>query len=137
MDCEEFLRELKDCYRINGVEFPDDFMFFSSKFTPNPQVKRAPYRNAAHGKVPAMYRCEEKTLPENAFCYSKGKAAKEFLVTPKRKSRAFSDFRDMVYTLAWELSRKIGRLPDGLHARMVLSADGHPMVRRYIEERGV
>lgn len=136
MDCEEFLRELKDCYRINGVELPDDRSLLC--FASRSQANKTPFQKTSLDKVAAMYGCEGGASFKGSNCYAPNTTAQNFAnPMSKHKIRLFSDFRDMVYTLAWELSRKIGRLPDSMHARMVLSADGHPMVRRYIEERGV
>lgn len=54
----------------------------------------------------------------------------------KRQYKFFNSLADLVYTLAWELAEEIGRLPDNLHSRMVLSADKHRSRIKYIEKFG-
>jgi hypothetical protein len=54
----------------------------------------------------------------------------------KSDLQVFSNLPDMLYLLALELSQKIGRLPDALHARMVLTTDQNPSVKAYIRQFG-
>lgn len=129
MDCQTFLEELKDCYKINGIEFPDSLLFYRSNSS-----TRVPF----NGKPAKHDRLKNQI---SSYAYAKvGNATpsyKHYNAMSKQKIKVFTDFRDMVYTLAWELSERIGRLPDSLHARMVLSIDGHPMVKSYIGKWGV
>lgn len=142
MDCRAFFEELGRAYADNGLEFPYTYDgFYYGKL---PRNKTVPVQ-FAEGLVrrnmfakPKEQTCFPKAL-SNPWCYASanGKApwyAKS--IEEIQKARYFYGPSDMVYTLAWELSQRIGRLPDGIHARMVLSIDDHACIRRYVAEWG-
>lgn len=131
MDYGEFFKELKACHMEHGIPFGYEF---------SGPVKNA---NICPGFVNSI---------KNKSCYSRKACSKKFSYKSNRKlattlnknllwnlksSMAFSSFpSDLVYGIAWRLSERIGRLPDNLHNRMVLSIDGHPAIARYIEKHG-
>lgn len=134
MDCQTFLQELKDCYKINGLDLPEGMI---------PNYRRASNRSAPRPAVSCELKCKSKPY-EPPYVYAKvansyaSFALKNFPnPMSKQKVKIFADFKDMVYTLAWELSERIGRLPDSLHARMILSTDNHPLVKSYVWKWGV
>lgn len=50
--------------------------------------------------------------------------------------RVFGNIREFVYHLALRLSRRIGRLPDALHARMIMSTDDDRSLKEYVRKHG-
>lgn len=140
MDYHQFFLELRDCYASHGLEFGHDFessVIKSWTHIPNKWMQPPFHNNMS--KPPFCY-SDKPPSPGNwaalrdkyAGASSSTKASLYAL-----RPRVFFSAADMVYTLAWDLSREIGRLPDALHARMVLSTDDHRARRTYIESHGV
>lgn len=131
MDCRTFFEELGQSYVDNGLDFPYSYEgFYFGDFG---RAKAQP--KSAHPHPPPNKK--KYDLYSRLF---DGKAVEYKWYSPpidhKQKDRLFKNPTDMVYTLAWELSQRIGRLPAALHARMVIGGDDHPCVRRYIAEWG-
>lgn len=144
MDYRAFFEELGRSYAHNGLEFPYTYDgFYYGVLTRNKTVLGPFIAESAYKKAYAVPK-EQTSFPKalsHPWCYasSDGKAKAPWYaksIEEIQKARYFEGPADMVYTLAWELSQRIGRLPDGLHARMVLSADDHRCIRRYVAEWG-
>ena len=134
MDYDQFLEEINECYRLNGLEpgygldrlatSPVNFFGIATKSTP----------------VPTMWAEKQKWLVEksksNRILPNKHNANESEKLELKRQYKFFNSLADLVYTLAWELAESIGRLPDNLHSRLVLSTDKHRSRIRYIEKFG-
>jgi hypothetical protein len=147
MEYEDFLKELKDCYEAHGHDFwRAVFCFcysnkgnksglgkFDNKFAYQ-GIKSNLHVNAVLDNPSAQKKIDSKKEATEVF-----KSRKSFAPANKHWGvgiGTFMDVKDVVYSLAWELSQKIGRLPDHIHARMSLSIDRHPSVSRYIERFG-
>lgn len=145
MDYEQFFMELKECYSSHGLEFNYDFDSSVVKSWKNHFNKWGRILMSKYGlKNPRPFVFDKySTGPDikkswNALQdkYAHASSAIKSSIYALRP-RVFFGVADMVYTLAWELSCEIGRLPDSLHARMVLSTDDHRARRNYIENHGV
>lgn len=146
MDYRQFFDDLKECYSSRGFPFDYDFDKSVSKSCNSLGKSLGPLASFFSKQL-------SRRLKSENFVYSnKGKDfranysgdfkipmwkdhvfPKQYFFVP----RLFYGVEDMVYSLAWELSCRIGRLPDALHARMVFSLDSHRAIRRYIEKHGV
>jgi len=144
MEYEDFLKELKDCYEAHGHDFWRAVfcLCYSSKGNKS-GLGKFDNKFAYEGIKPNFHvpSALDKLDNHKKFDSKKEvfKRSKSVASTNKHWGvgiGAFMDVKDMVYSLAWELSRKIGRLPDPIHARMSLSIDRHPSVLRYIEHFG-
>lgn len=130
-----FFEELKACYKSHGLLMNARFL---SPGTPNPtgsylggSIKS---KNSGHfsNKTPHLAKFGPPCSYKNSAMNNKKTALKG----KKSDLRVFSNLPDMLYLLALELSQKIGRLPDALHARMVLTTDQNPSVKAYIRQFG-
>lgn len=140
MDYRQFFEELKSCYESNGLPFEYDFKRSVAKVQANNLnlLNMPPYCYSKQTIKSSNKSAKSKfrfNLYDDFIKAMKPESlnAREYFFVP----RLFYGVEDMVYSLAWELSCKIGRLPDALHARMVFSLDGHRAIRRYIKEHGV
>lgn len=144
MDCRTFFEELGRAYAESGLEFPYSYEGFyygrlpRNKIVPGQFFAQSSHKNLSAKPKDASFFSKALSHP---WCYAvsndKAKApwyAKS--IEEIQKARCFADPSDMVYTLAWELSQSVGRLPEAIHARMVFSADDHPCVRKYISMWG-
>ena len=132
MDYDQFLEEINECYRMNGLEpgYGLDRLSISpaNKFGIATKTPPVPTMLAEKQKW-LMQKSKGNVLPkDNANDHEK--------LELKRQYKYFTSLADLVYTLAWELAEEIGRLPDNLHSRMVLSADKHRSRIKYIEKFG-
>jgi hypothetical protein len=133
MDYDQFLEEINECYRLNGLE-PG---YGLDRLATSP-VNLGIATKSTH--VPLKAAEKQKWLVEksksNRIILDKHNANESEKLELKRQYKFFNSLADLVYTLAWELAENIGRLPDNLHSRMVLSTDKHKSRIRYIEKFG-
>lgn len=132
MDYNQFLFELEQCYADHGIEFPKhmlkktfdkDWGSFMYKYmnlygsNPTHSIKHANWHNKDH-KINTNY------------AYSKQKYT-------TFKNTFSNNISVMVYKIALHLAERIGKLPDHLHARMVMSLDNNIFIKKYIDKFGV
>lgn len=144
MDAAAFFEDLRRCYSENGLPF--DYDMEKSVSTKNLNFSCKSFSYAAAGKKNQA--AGTGSLRDCFKEYSKSKflenivkdapmMTKNFASNEVSKwggiPRIFSSAEDMLYTLAWELSLVIGRLPDAVHARMILSVDHHHARLAYVE----
>lgn len=144
MDHRQFFEELKACYRLHGLPFPYDFEKSVAKHCRSNIISithHALAKNVSKGHESKKWAYSKSAASrQNSYKerFYKSLELEKILAKNQFSSpRFFFSVEGMVYTLAWELSCAIGRLPDALHARMVFSLDGHSAIRRYIEKHGV
>jgi hypothetical protein len=132
MDYDQFLEEINECYRLNGLEpgYGLDRIAISPANNFGIATKSTP--------VPPMAAAKQKWLIQKSKCnvLPKDNTNESEKLELKRQYKFFTTLADLTYTLAWELAENIGRLPDNLHSRMVLSTDKHRSRMRYIEKFG-
>lgn len=142
MDCAAFFEEIRREFVSRGLEFrysPERFVYGDLfKVAPSYQANKNKFvslgvNNKSKKDLSAASKCSgDYEIWDN--CISKSQPY--VIVRDDQDVEMFFDLLDMVYRLALKLAKKIGRLPDALHARMVLSSDDHPSVKRYIERYG-
>lgn len=142
MDCAAFFEEIRREFVSRGLEFrySPERLVYGDLFKVAPSYKANKNNFVSLGV--------NKKSNKNLSATSKCSGGSEFwndcisksqpyvMVRDDQDVEMFFDLTDMVYRLALKLAKKIGRLPDALHARMVLSSDDHPSVKRYIERYG-
>lgn len=114
MDYTIFLKELEDQYREKNMEF---------KCSYNQGVGN--FLVSIDSNAPELQK--EITWNKNSKSFSCQSFNKTF------SFKVFQTIAEAVYYLAWELASVIGRLPDHIHARMVLSTDKSPFLKKYVE----
>jgi hypothetical protein len=136
MDYEGFFEGLRECHLANGIPFRHEWplrIYLMVKNATNcySMGKKKPKPN----KIPKSWGVfsGEKHLnrPPVSSAYKANKNA------PSSRDFSFKQDQREVYTIALDLARKIGRLPDNLHNRMVLTADRHQSILAYLDEFGV
>jgi len=149
MDCMAFFKELKREFLSRGMEFryrPDKFAYGDLFKLKTLKSSKNSYNLAGSAKDQANAWLKLTNAPGcisfPRTSKSSSKSSSKFkyntceIVRDDQDVEFFSDFKDMVYRIALRLAKKIGRLPASLHARMVLSTDGHPAVKKYIDLYG-
>jgi hypothetical protein len=135
MDYEGFFEELRECHLANGIPFRHEW----------PLRAYLMIKNATNCYSVGKKKPNPNKMPKTWGMHSGNKHFNSSLSSSAYKANknapSFCDFsydqdRREVYTIALDLARKIGRLPDNLHNRMVLTADRHPAILAYLDEFG-
>lgn len=143
MDCVTFFEELKREFLSRGMDFrylPDKFSYGDIFKAKPPAVANkndivlADARKNNKNLIPVSTCKGGDRFPHNKNCLSRHYSY--VIVRDDQDFEMFSGLSDMVYRLALKLAKSIGRLPGHLHARMVLSTDEHPAVKKYISRYG-
>jgi hypothetical protein len=132
MDYEIFFRELEECYLENGLVFNYNL----------DDIKRQSRFPGYYTSVVSTSTPFDLNLPKNVsyasfstdVVNSKADAdwvseAREYAATfneslaHQMNVKIYKNLSDLVYFMALKLSEKIGKLPDHLHSRMILSHD--------------
>lgn len=117
MDYATFFDDLETCYKENEIQF------------------RCSYSSAIRNFIVSVDpNAPELQKEEITYTWDKNKKhfAGQFLNHKSFDFKVFKTKREVIYYLAWELACVIGRLPDKLHARMVLSTDRDPFLKTYL-----
>jgi len=116
IDYKEFFEELKECYEKHSIEFNYDLRAVRFKNEENISNK--------------VYSYDEKYNKNDYWI------KKTAITNPPPIKRIFQNFESMVYHIALNLAEKIGRLPDHLHSRMILSIDNDEYLKTYVRKFG-
>jgi hypothetical protein len=133
MDYEIFFKELKECHLANGIPFEHEWplrAYLTIKNATNCYSlgKKKPKPNKTPKSWGIFRGNKHFNGPPVPFLSKANKNA------PSSRDFMYKQDRREIYTIALGLARKIGRLPDGLHNRMVLTADRHPAILAYLDE---
>lgn len=115
MDYQQFFIELKECYLQHGLEFKFDLKSVKSTYIPK-----------IYNKANFNYKSYRDTSCEAVSLKNKIAYSKKTNINVKTNMPHFTPsatLKEFVYKLAFMLAEKIGKLPDHLHSRMVLSTD--------------
>jgi hypothetical protein len=135
MDYEVFFDELRECHLANGLPFEYEWplrVYMMIKNTAN--CYSVCNKKSKPNKMPKSYGVSAGNKYFNfPPVPSLSKANKN---APTIRDFKYNQDRREIYRIALELARKIGRLPDSLHNRMVLATDRHPAILAYMDEFG-
>jgi hypothetical protein len=136
MDYENFFNELRECYIAHGLEFRHEWPLRA-----NLMIKNATNCYSLNKK-----KLKTNKMPKNWNIWTDSKQLRNSSLVPSAHkinnnapsicNFSFKEDRREVYNIALNLARKIGRLPDNLHSRMLLTADQHPSILAYLDEFG-
>jgi hypothetical protein len=132
MDYEGFFKELKECHLAYGIPFEHEWplrTYFMIKNATNcySPGKKKPKPNKSWGVFSGGKHFNRSPVP------SVHKANKN---APSICDFSYEQDQREIYAIALGLARRIGRLPDGLHNRMVLTTDRHPAILTYLDGFG-
>ena len=134
MDYETFFYALRECHRSHGLPFDHRFSDAFDKETKGNKFSNTILKSFCYSKKTRSGGCVMEIKAPTNGATKNGTYSKSFDF--KMPWSMWRNPADMVYTIAWRLSERIGRLPDHLHNRMVLSADRHIAISRYIRKHG-
>ncbi len=139
MDYMVFFKELKSEFERRGLGFryqPDIFAYGNPFGKFKKSVKLGAKNNLFFvDKVSDKNKSDMCSNLSKWIPFKNGCHANPFSHSPEiddYKIEIFFGLPDMVYRIALNLAKKIGRLPDALHARMIFSTDEHAAVKTYI-----
>jgi hypothetical protein len=149
---EDFFEELKSCYESHGLAFKYSLDHYFPTYYPKNYFKTQKNKpsscnnkvggafGALHGAIVGLRGKSTKnkikrSYPKTFENFDRG-ASENKWGPATQEFDFFRDVPDMLYRLSLRLSRKIGRLPDNLHARMVFAVGLHPSVSEYINTFG-
>jgi hypothetical protein len=137
IDYEQFFFELRDLYLANGLEFNHELK----------DVKRN-ISSSRHVGILKDVALDKDLLGEEKFPKDSLKPTNKKIpfqngikidnnkLFNKAMWRFYKSFEEFVYSTAYELAEKIGRLPDAMHSRMILSTDDSPARKNYVLKFG-
>jgi hypothetical protein len=127
MDYREFLNELESACSAAGVDFEyfnggsaspiNNYILREKINLPNPPTKTYTWNRSEVNIKNEWIKTENYNNKRENF-------------------KVFQCLADLVYFLALSLSRKIGRLPEALHARMMMSTDDNANRKEYVRNHG-
>ena len=134
IDYEQFFFELRDLYLANGLEFRHELNDVKQSISCSRHVGIL-----TDIKLDKDLFGEEK-LPKDSFKptnkFQNGIKIDNNKLFNKAMWRFCKSFEEFVYSKAYELAEKIGRLPDAMHSRMILSTDDSPSLKKYVMQFG-
>ena len=132
---KEFFEELRECYEKHSIDFNYDLRNVGFKYEENIPNKVYVKTKATTNQISNQPKQSEEyneNHNKNDYWIKKPAATNP----PTKIKRIFQNFESMVYHIALNLAENIGRLPDHLHSRMVLSIDNNEYLKTYIRKFG-
>jgi len=139
IDYEQFFFELRDLYLANGLEFNHELS----------DVKRSISSSRHVGILTDLTLDKELVAKEGEEIFAEsfkpnnkkmpfhnGIKIDNNKLFNKAMWKFYKSFEEFVYSLAYELAEKIGKLPDAMHSRMILSICNSPSRKKYVLKFG-
>lgn len=127
MDYREFLKELESACTSAGVDFE---YFNGGSASP---INNYLFREKINLPLPP----KTSTWSGAEVKIKNGWSKTESYDNNKHENfKIFQCLADLVYFIALNLSKKIGRLPEALHVRMMMSTDDNAHRKEYVRNHG-
>ena len=140
IDYEQFFFELRDLYLKNGLEFKHELSDVKRSISSSRHVGVLARAAFVGGFVPELTLDKEifksfkpnnkKILARNGIEINNNK------LFDKAKWKFYKSFEEFIFAMAYELAEKIGKLPDAMHSRMILSICDSPSRKKYVLKFG-
>jgi hypothetical protein len=134
IDYKGFFEELKECYEKHLIEFNYDLR--AVRFKDEENISNKVYSKAKTTTNQVSNQPKQSEQYDEKYNKNDYWIKKPAITNPPPIKRIFRNFENMVYYIALNLAEKIGRLPDHLHSRMILSIDNDEYLKTYVRKFG-
>jgi hypothetical protein len=134
IDYEQFFFELRDLYLANGLEFNHELNDVKRSISSSLHVgvlTDLTLDKDLGKEIFKSFKPNNKKMP-----FRDGIKIDNNKFFDKAKWKFYKSFEEFIYSMAYELAEKIGKLPDAMHSRMILSICDSPSRKKYVLKFG-